>query len=58
MFRAFTDAHRQARSACKSLEVGVNGRDARKPAEVKLVDGMWTENQRRHDGAFPGLTLV
>jgi hypothetical protein len=36
----------------------VNGRGGRNPAEVKLVDGMWTENQCRYIGAFPGLTLV
>jgi hypothetical protein len=26
----------------------VNGRGGRNPAEVKLVDGMWTETLHRH----------
>jgi hypothetical protein len=39
----------------------VNGRDGRNPSEVKLVDGMWTESQRRSrriSGADLGLTRL
>jgi hypothetical protein len=36
----------------------VNGRGGRNAAEVKLVDGMWTENQRRCVGAFPAWPIT
>ena len=43
-----SSVHGRSLAGTKCLQIArsrVNGRGGRNPAEVKLVDGMWTENQ-------------